>query len=80
MTAPLSEAVLVAPDGTEFHVSFDDGALWIHARAAFDRSPVIEAFEPNAGNEGWLRYRLQTPVPQQQPPIEIAHKLPTVRV
>ena len=55
---PVKKAVLRAPDGTLFHLSFEGDDLWVHVEDAPGGKRVsIDTFEHNAANEGWLRCR-----------------------
>lgn len=59
------KATIRSPEGHLFHVSFDDGALWVHGEGAGGQGVAIDRYELNAGNEGWLRYRTRPPVISQ---------------
>lgn len=60
------KATIRSPEGHLFHISFEAGALWVHAEGANGQSVAIDRYELNAGNEGWLRYRTR-PAPVSQP-------------
>lgn len=59
------KAVIRSPEGHLFHVSFDDGALWVHGEGANGQGVAIDRYVLNAGNEGWLRYRTSPAVTSQ---------------
>jgi len=73
MDAPIPEKTTIrSPEGHLFHVSFENGALWVHAEGAGGQGVAIDRYEPNAGNEGWLRYRSRPAIVSQ--PLQLARR------
>jgi hypothetical protein len=58
------DAIFIRADGARFHVSLDGDDLWIHAQAPDGMTGPI-AFEPNAGNEGWIKLALRPGIEPQ---------------
>jgi hypothetical protein len=66
----VEKALLKGPDGTIFSMSFDGTDLWIHIRCEGETRTLIERFEQNAANEGWLRVKTRPAVRSQ--PLHIS--------
>lgn len=60
-----AKAIIRSPEGHLFHLSFEDGALWVHGEGSNGQGVAIDHYELNAGNEGWRRYRTRPAVISQ---------------